>query len=85
MYRRTVDGQVLDFGVSGLLRFANLVMYDRQTESWWQEFSGEAIVGDMPGRKLEILPNSIVSWEEFKKAFPDGKVLSKDTGHLMLM
>ena len=80
-----MDRQVLDFGVSGLLRFANLVMYDRQTESWWQEFSGEAIVGDMTGKRLEILPNSIVSWEDFKTAFPNGKVLSRDTGHFMRM
>ena len=75
-----MDGEVLDFGTTGLLRFSNLVMYDRQTESWWQEFSGEAVVGDMTGTKLEILPNSIVSWGDFKKAHPDGKVLSKFTG-----
>jgi hypothetical protein len=76
-----VDGRLLDFGTTGLLRFSNLVMYDRQTESWWQEFTGEAIVGELTGKKLEILPNSIVSWEEFKKAYPGGKVLSRDTGH----
>jgi len=76
-----VDGQVLDFGVSGFLRFSNLIMYDRQTESWWQEFGGEAVVGDMTGKVLELLPLSIVSWKEFKDAFPTGKVLSKNTGY----
>jgi len=81
VFRRTVAGRVLDFGTSGLLRFSNLVMYDRQTESWWQEFNGEAIVGDMTGARLELLPLSIVSWKEFKAAFPQGKVLSRDTGH----
>ena len=80
MFRRTVDGGVLAFGTTGLLRFSNLVMYDRQTESWWQEFDGVAIVGDMTGKRLEILPNSIVSWEEFKEAHPEGKVLSRATG-----
>jgi hypothetical protein len=55
-------------------------MYDRQTESWWQEFTGEAIVGEMTGTRLEVLPNAIVSWEEFKNAHQDGKVLSRNTG-----
>lgn len=76
-----MDGKVLDFGTTGLLRFSNLVMYDRQSKSWWQEFNGEAIVGEMTGTKLELLPLSIVSWKEFKAAFPKGKVLSRDTGH----
>ena len=75
-----MDGRVLDFGTTGLLRFSNLVMYDRQTESWWQEFGGEAIVGELTGQRLEVLPNSIVSWKDFKVAFPEGKVLSRETG-----
>ena len=75
-----MDGQVLDFGVTGLLRYSNLLMYDRQTESWWQEFGGEAVVGNMAGKQLELLPMSLISWKEFRSAFPDGKVLSRDTG-----
>lgn len=77
MFRRTVDGVILEFGNTGVLRFTNLVMYDRLTESWWQEFNGEAIVGDMTGQKLEFLPMAMVSWEEFKESYPDGKVLSR--------
>ena len=73
--------QVLDFGTSGKLRYSNLIMYDRQTESWWQEMGGDAIVGNLTGQKLEQLYLSIVSWEEFKDSFPGGKVLSRDTGH----
>jgi hypothetical protein len=72
---------VLDFGTSGKLRYSNLIMYDRQTESWWQEMGGEAIVGDRTGQKLDQLYLSIVSWDEFKASFPDGKTLSRDTGH----
>ena len=81
MYRRTLDGTVLDFGTTGLLYFSNLVMYDRQTESWWQEASGEAVVGELTGTRLELLPMSLVSWEEFKTTFPGGKVLSRNTGY----
>ena len=80
MYRRTLNGQVLDFGTTGMLRRSNLVMYDRQTESWWQEFGGEAIVGELTGHKLELIPMNLVSWTEFKSAFPEGKVLSRLEG-----
>ena len=66
VYRRTVAGKVLDFGTTGFLRFSNLIMYQRQTESWRQEFGGESIVGDMVGTKLEQLYLSIVSWAVFK-------------------
>ena len=77
MFRRTVDGEILDFGTTGALRNSNLLMYDRQTESWWQEFGGEGVIGHYAGRRLEQLYLSIVSWDDFKTAYPDGKVLSR--------
>ena len=43
------DGTLLDFGTTGNLRNSDLVMYDRQTKSWWQQFAGEAIVGELTG------------------------------------
>jgi hypothetical protein len=80
-FRRTLDdGQVLDFGTSGNLRNSDLVMYDRQTFSWWQQFTGEAIVGHLTGTMLDFLPSQIIAWSDFKASHPDGKVLSRDTG-----
>ena len=76
-----MDGQTLDFGTSGNLRHSNLIMYDRQTHSWWQEMGGQAIAGDLTGQKLEQLYLGIVSWGEFRSSFPDGKALSRDTGY----
>ncbi len=81
MFERTVDGEVLSFGTTGNLRNSDLIMYDRQTQSWWQQITGEGIVGLMAGRQLTFLPASIISWPDFKAAYPDGKVLSKDTGY----
>jgi hypothetical protein len=82
-FRRTLtDGLVLDFGTTGNLRNSDLVMYDRQTYSWWQQFTGEAIVGDRTGTKLDVLPSQIVAWSDFKAAHPSGDVLSRDTGHV---
>ena len=81
MYRRTIDGRTLDFGTTGALRNSNLLMYDRQTESWWQEFGGEGVIGHYAGRRLEQLYLAIVSWGEFKAAFPEGQALSRpDSG-----
>jgi len=80
-FERTVEGQVLDFGTTGRLRYSNLIMYDRQTESWWQQGTGEGIVGTLTGTQLDFVPAGMVSWETFKNANPDGMVLSRDTGH----
>ncbi len=80
VFEREFGGVVYDFGVSGLLRKSDLVMFDRQTESWWQQFTGEALVGELTGTLLELVPASIVSWDDFKATHPDGQVLSRDTG-----
>jgi hypothetical protein len=79
-FDRQLAGRVLDFGTTGNLRDSDLVMWDRQTESWWQQFTGEAIVGGLTGRRLATLPATIVSWQEFRQRFPRGTVLSRDTG-----
>ena len=80
-FDREVDGEVLEFGVSGFLRNSDLVMFDRLTESWWQQATGEAIVGSFTGTDLNPIASTIISWADFRKAFPDGKVLSQNTGH----
>jgi hypothetical protein len=79
-FQRRLDAQVLDFGTTGRLRHSDLVMWDRQTESWWQQLTGEAIIGTLAGKQLIAVPVSIVSYATFKQTFPDGVVLSRDTG-----
>ncbi len=80
VFDRRLDGRELSFGTTGNLRKSDLVMWDRQTESWWQQFSGEALVGELMGKQLEILPSQTLSWEDFRQKFPEGDVLSRDTG-----
>jgi hypothetical protein len=80
-FDRRINGKTLDFGTTGKLRNSDLIMYDRQTESWWQQFSGEAIVGSYTGKLLQQIPSRLVSYRDFKNAFPDGEVLSRDTGY----
>ena len=76
-FDRRLDGMVLDFGTTGKLRNSDLVMYDRQTESWWQQFTGEAIVGELTGKRLTFLPSQVISFGDFADRFPDGEVLAR--------
>lgn len=75
VFERRLDGVVLDFGTTGNLRNSDLVMYDRQTQSWWQQFLGQAIVGSMTGKTLKIIPSRLESFEIFKQRAPNGQVL----------
>lgn len=69
------------FGVSGKLVNSNLVMYDRRTETLWQQLGGEAIVGDLVGQKLKLFPVDTTLWKDWKKLHPDTQVLSQETGY----
>jgi hypothetical protein len=80
VFDRRLDGQTLSFGTTGKLRHSDLVMYDRQTESWWQQFGGDALVGKLAGKELRELPARMVAWEDFRREHPTALVLSKDTG-----
>ncbi|GJL81097.1 MAG: hypothetical protein DHS20C01_07310 [marine bacterium B5-7] len=81
VFDRRLAGTLFDFGTTGLLRNSDLIMYDRQTESWWQQFSGQAIVGEKTGSVLTILPAEIVSFKAMAERYPLVQVLSRDTGH----
>ena len=76
-FDRNFDGQVLDFGTTGRLRNSDLIMYDRQSESWWQQFTGEGLVGEYAGEQLTFLPSQVIAWGDFKRRFPDGEVLAR--------
>ncbi|MHA1599025.1 MAG: DUF3179 domain-containing protein [Alphaproteobacteria bacterium] len=78
VFERRLDGRTLDFGTTGKLRNSDLVMYDRQTMSWWQQFLGEAIVGEMTGKTLVTLPSRLESLSSFRERATDGKVLVPD-------
>jgi hypothetical protein len=75
-----VDGQALRFGVSGLLRNSDLVMWDDATTSLWQQITGEAVVGRFAGTSLDKIPTSLVSYGDVLENFPEALSLSRLTG-----
>ncbi|EGQ43011.1 MAG: protein of unknown function, DUF3179 [Candidatus Nanosalina sp. J07AB43] len=79
-HSRKVGNEVLEFGVSGKLYNANLVMYDRSSDTLWSQISGRAIIGEKVPQKLDLVFSSITEWDDWEKAHPDTDVLSIDTG-----
>lgn len=79
-FDREFRGNVLDFGTTGRLRHSDLVMYDRQTETWWQQATGEGLVGKYAGEQLTFVPITVLSWRDVKEQRPSARVLSRDTG-----
>ena len=72
-----LNGKTLTFGVSGLLRHSDMIMYDRQTESWWQQALGAGIAGTHQGRSLTQLPALLQGWSAFRTENPDGLVMAE--------
>jgi len=70
---------LLDFEVSGMLRNSDMIMADKQTETWWQQLSGTGIVGELTGAELEVIPSMVISVEEFFNRYPEGEILSPQT------
>ncbi|MEK6216054.1 MAG: DUF3179 domain-containing protein, partial [Boseongicola sp.] len=81
IFDRRLDGQVLEFGVSGKLRNSDMVMFDRQTDSWWQQFTGEGIVGVMTGKQLTPVVSWMESLGEFRERNPDGEVMAEPANY----
>ncbi len=83
--REKKNGELIEFGISGLLYNSNVLLYDRQknpdNESLWSQMKSEGVTGKSNQKELEILPYQLMTWAEWKEKHPNTKVLSKDTGH----
>jgi hypothetical protein len=76
-YGREISGVETTFGTSGRLFASALVMYDRATESLWTHFDGKAVVGVLTGTELDVYGSPLMSWADFRAAYPTGKVLDE--------
>ena len=81
VFDRTIDGQVRQFGVSGLLYQSDVLLYDRETESLWSQLGLQAVSGSAAGTALDWLPSEYMTWAAWKQQHPDSEVLSTDTGY----
>ncbi len=80
VFERILNGEAVEFGTTGKLHHSDLVMYDRKTESWWQQYNGTAIVGELIGAKLKPVASRLESFKLFKQRFPDGDILTAPAG-----
>lgn len=80
VFNAEVQGQTLEFGVSGLLYNSDLLLYDRQHLSLWSQITGEAISGPKAGQRLELLPAELTTWQRWHAEHPATLILSTDTG-----
>jgi hypothetical protein len=80
-FNRTIEGQELVFGHTGLVYQGAGILYDRTHHSLWSPLVGEAISGDFSGGKIDYVPVFMTRWKMFKRAFPDGTVINPQTGY----
>jgi hypothetical protein len=78
--RRRINGEITEFGVSGVLYNSDLVFYDRATETFWDQVEARGIVGPLTGEKLTLVPVTMTRWSRWRDAHPDTVVLSTNTG-----
>jgi len=83
VFERDLDGETIEFGISGLLWQSNQLLYDRRgekigTESLWSQLQGRAVAGPMAvaKRSLTPIPFELVRWQEWKDRHPETTVLA---------
>jgi len=81
VFSRKIGNEVISFGVSGLLYRSDVLMYDRRTHSLWSQLLMKAVSGNAIGKKLTWLPSEYSTWKAWKKNYPNGEVLSLNTGY----
>ncbi len=81
VFKRQINGKLVSFGVSGLLYRSDVLMYDRKTNSLWSQLLMKAVSGTAIGTTLEWLPSEYSTWKAWRQKYPNGKVLSLETGY----
>lgn len=81
VFERRLDDVTIRLGVSGLLRNSDMVMWDDVSQTWWQQFTGEGIVGQYAGETLTMLSSAMVGFGAFVEQYPEGEVLTRESGY----
>jgi hypothetical protein len=75
VYARELEGKTLELGVSGALYRDSLVLYDRETGSYWSQIDGKALRGPLTGKKLSEVPSMVTTWGQWRKEHPQTLLL----------
>lgn len=75
VFERDVEGAEVKFAASGKIYKSNMLLYDNKSKSWWQQYTGEAVVGERLGKKLKRITSRVESLSLFSKRHPQGEVL----------
>ena len=81
VFSRDINGKTRTFGVSGLLYQSDVLFYDREDESLWSQLGMKAVTGTQAGTALKWLPSEHLTWAAWREEYPQGEVLSPDTGY----
>lgn len=82
VYERVLNGKETTFGVSGALLESNMIMYDRETESLWQQSTGKALAGAYYPGNLTRVPFQRMTVGEAREKYPNAEILSEKTGYI---
>ena len=84
-FRRTLvqgkERRILTFGISGFLHQSDVLLYDAETETFWQQYTAKAVVGPLTGTALPEVPRTTTTWRAWREAYPETTVLSWKTEH----
>jgi hypothetical protein len=80
VFNRQIGERTMSFGVSGLLHYSDVLMYDRETESLWSQLAMKSIAGPLVNTQLEWLASEHLTLAAWREKYPQGEVLSAQTG-----
>jgi len=81
VWDRLVDGRVLRFHLAGL-NHQNLLMADEETGSWWQQVTGECILGPLKGKHLRRIASDEIALASWSDEQPESTIVRFDPRHL---
>ncbi len=66
----------MNFGISGYLYRSAVLYYDKETETFWEQMTGKAVIGPQTGRQLKWIPTTVTTWDKWRKKHPETTVLA---------
>lgn len=75
MYARRIAEKELTFDFADGLLDNNLLIVDRETSSVWSQLHGKAVIGELEGTPLEVVPSMQTTWKFWRERHPDTRVM----------